>query len=164
LILQHPFYDDAFQEEKVPRPQRLGDESLPTDDARRRDYIDPFADDPAGGRFARRWLAATAPVLVREQRTEKPQPTGWQVIVQQSYEESIGGPLANLRQRLIVWGMLAFALAAVVITLLWALVLWGINRSRRALATGGGTSSLSGSPSAATLPDMMAIQRQKNDA
>jgi len=161
LILQHPFYDDVIEEDKVPRPQRLGDDALPTSDPRRRDYADPIAADPAGGRFARHWLAAMAPVMVRQQRAEEPQATGWQVIVQQSYEEAIGGPLENLRQRLILWGLLAFALAAVVITLLWALVLWGINRGRRVTALGGGSNSLSGSPSAATLPDMAAIQRNR---
>lgn len=172
LILQHPIYDEFLLQRGVPVPRRvtdirLAEAALPTTDARRRNYSDPFATDEAGKHYARHWMAAMAPVMVRKQQTEspaansEPQATGWQVIVQQSYDEAIGTPLENLRRRFVVWGLVALALAAVVISLLWALVLWGLIRGRRRGALGDAANSLTPTASAATLPDVAAIWRAR---
>ncbi len=45
-----------------------------------RHYVDPVGELPGGEEFRQRWLAGWQPVLVRDR------PTGWYVLVQQSYD------------------------------------------------------------------------------
>jgi hypothetical protein len=76
------------------------------------DYHDPF-----GRRFDRRWLAAQAPVQVRNQ------PTGLVVIVQESYDGLIGVALGQLKSTLIWLSFATLGLIATFVAPLWWLVL-----------------------------------------
>lgn len=126
MILRHPLYEhflarraerlpDRFQQLRVEltswRPGTTPDVEVMAD------YRDPLAADPLGEVYDQRWLAAKCPVRVRGQ------PTGLEVIVQQSYRESIGDGLERLdRQvRLLLIASLGLELALVVP--LWSLVL-----------------------------------------
>jgi hypothetical protein len=79
------------------------------------DYRDPFS--RASRRYARRWLAAQAPVEVRNQ------PTGLIVIVQESYDDLIGDALGQLKSTLILLSIATVGLVAIFVAPLWWLVL-----------------------------------------
>jgi hypothetical protein len=123
MILQHPLFDkllatrerlpDRFQEDQY----RLGPADLPTDDNATvmKNYRDPLSADPEGRAYDRHWLARIEPVKVRDKDV------GWQVIVQQAYESAIGATLAELRSKLVSYGLAALAMVALVLVSLWGL-------------------------------------------
>lgn len=78
--------------------------------------VDEAYEDPVGGSFAGRWLAAMEPVIARGQDT------GWVVVVQERYPD-ITGPIDRLGRTLLRIGILGLAAAGVLLTLLWLVVL-----------------------------------------
>ena len=132
---------DRYYEIQPKQRQRLEQYRLVPDDPNPavkkeyKDYRDPFSDDPAGGRFARRWLAAQRPVEIRGH------PTGWVVIVQEAYDHAIGRSLNELRGSFVSTGLITLASVAVVIGLLWAFVVRSISgvRPKGAAYRKGGT-------------------------
>jgi hypothetical protein len=121
IILQHPLFDKLIEEHgKLPnraRNYRLSSDQLPDNKERRENYVDPLAADPEGTDYKRNWLAEMAPVGIRDGNT------GWVVIVQESYQATIGRTVAKLKSSLLSRGLLAVGLIAVLSTALWALVL-----------------------------------------
>lgn len=113
--------------------------------------------DPAGGRFAGRFLAAIEPVEV----TTRPLPsrdTGWAILVEESYAGAVQ-PVMQLRDRLLWQSKLALIVALIVITSMWGFVVFVLNetprwrwlrRARRRVehAAGAESSSLSASSTA----------------
>ncbi|MGQ9576726.1 MAG: protein kinase domain-containing protein [Thermoguttaceae bacterium] len=119
MILQHPLYDRLLQTHNLlpDRLQRyrLAPEDLPLRDQTKRDYRDPLAADPEGGAYDRHWLAWMEPVSVRDGDQ------GWGVIVQEAYQSAIGQTLAELRSKLIGYGLAAVAMVVLVLVSLWSL-------------------------------------------
>ncbi len=120
LILEHPLfarypeYPLGFMDADYLVTQNI----FPDTRRVKEDYRDPLAKDPAGKPYSVRWLADHAPVKARGVNT------GWEVIVQESYEEAIGATLQEMLRDLI-WIMIAqLSLFAVVVTALWGFVLW----------------------------------------
>jgi hypothetical protein len=126
-ILQHPLLhelDDQQPDGQTASPRRrLLDRSQQEpalrvssaagalDDA----YRDPFG--AVHPKYDRRWLADRLPVQVRGRDT------GLSVIVQESYDEIIGRPLAQMRRGLILLSLITLGLSAAVIVPLWGIVL-----------------------------------------
>ncbi|MFO0578242.1 MAG: protein kinase [Polyangia bacterium] len=77
--------------------------------------VDTEYEDPTGGAYAGRWLAAMEPVLARGQDT------GWVVVVQERHPD-ITGPIDQLGRTLLRIGILGLAAAAALLTLLWLVV------------------------------------------
>ncbi|MBN2581165.1 MAG: protein kinase [Pirellulales bacterium] len=118
LILQHPLIDKMLAT-RGELPDRFNNYRLKADDLpdvkpRQERYRDPLAADPDGGTYNRRWLAQMEPVTVRKENT------GWLVIVQEDYNEAIGGTLSSLADRLLQYGLTALVFIAVVMAVLWA--------------------------------------------
>ena len=123
MILQHPLFDkllatqerlpDRFQEDRY----RLTPADLPTGANPKvmKNYRDPLAADPEGQDYDKHWLARIEPVVVRDQDV------GWLVIVQQAYQSAIGATLAELRSKLVSYGLAALAMVVLVLVTLWAL-------------------------------------------
>jgi tRNA A-37 threonylcarbamoyl transferase component Bud32 len=93
LILQHPWFDELRSKQRANIPllrlpaeqlQRLGElrKARLKGDAAAGDDVDPNYEDPAGGAYGGRWLAAFEPIIIQG-RTEKTRDTGWAVIVQE---------------------------------------------------------------------------------
>ncbi|MEX2142311.1 MAG: protein kinase [Pirellulales bacterium] len=125
LLVQHPLYFEVPLNER----DRLQQYRLSPDDAHpevkeTKYYQDPMGGDAAGRRFDQRWLAAQRPVIVRGNET------GWVVIVQEAYDETIGGSLDELRSSFVSTGLIALASIAVVIGLLWAFVVRSLSIMR----------------------------------
>jgi hypothetical protein len=95
------------------RDHRLTVDALPNTDAGKKDYRDPLSADPKGKAYDKRWLAQIRPVAVREADA------GWAVIVQESYDSTIGSTLARLRSSLIGYGLAAIALIVLVLFGQW---------------------------------------------
>ncbi len=85
--------------------------------------------DPVGGNYAGRWLAAMQPVMV-EGRTNALADTGWAVIVQERYDTATS-PVRHLQDRLVREALLALATVLVVVSGLWAFVAIVLNESPR---------------------------------
>jgi hypothetical protein len=84
---------------------------------RSRHYRDPLADDPRGKEYKSHWLAQREPVIVRDE------PSGWLIIVQESYDRAIGSTLHKLRIALIGYGLVALLTVGLVIVGLWIFAL-----------------------------------------
>ncbi len=88
LIVQHPKFenlaklDSARLEEFL--NQSVEDKILMDEVDGSDNYVDPVGELPGGEEFRQRWLAGWQPVLVRDR------PTGWYVLVQQSYDTVLG--------------------------------------------------------------------------
>jgi hypothetical protein len=129
MILQHPLFDkllatqerlpERFQEDRY----RLAPADLPTEDnpGIMRNYRDPLAADPEGQAFDQHWLARIEPVVVRDKDV------GWRVIVEQGYQIAIGATLAELRLKLVSYGLAALAMVALVLVSLWGLAFRLLN-------------------------------------
>ena len=121
LILEDPLFDKLIDEHgQVPDrflQYHLGDDQLPDDKERRANYADPLAADPEGGEYDKHWLAGVANV------SRGPGNSGWQVIVQESYDQAIGRALDKLRTSLWEYGLVALVLIAALSTALWSFVL-----------------------------------------
>jgi hypothetical protein len=79
------------------------------------DYRDPFGE--AHPKYAKRWLAGRLPVKVRGINT------GLSVIVQESYDQIIGQPLAQMQRGLVLLSLITLGLSAAVIVPLWGIIL-----------------------------------------
>lgn len=129
-ILQHPLYERLLAESDQRLPDRLQtrrvslDNWQPTPHPRvstRTDYHDPLGEDELGEVYRQRWLAARSPVTVRGRET------GLWAIVQQSYEQAIGGELSRLRQKIHALAVATGVLMVALIVPAWALVLRGFR-------------------------------------
>jgi len=132
LVLQHPLFETmrAANREVPKRFQsyHLRENELPDLVAAnvREDYQDPLARDPEGSDYAVHWLADAAPVEMHSG------PTGFVVIVQESYDGAIGSTLRRLENRLVSTSIIAAVSIALAIALLWAVVVRTIGRRRPA--------------------------------
>ena len=121
VVLQHPLFDkliEASTDKKLPdrfKNYRVKADDLPNTRARQEDYSDPLAVDPDDGEYNQHWLAQMEPVRLGEQDT------GWIVIVQQSYQSTIGDTLDNLTRSLIRSASIALGLIALVMAALWGM-------------------------------------------
>ncbi|MCC7083396.1 MAG: protein kinase [Pirellulales bacterium] len=118
LILQHPLFDTAKRHEKDRLPDRfekyrVSADALPNPKTGSANYRDPLGHDEEGAQYQQRFLSAQAPIEVRDQAT------GWHVIVQEGYDEAVGGTLDDLRNRLVTSGQIALAAMAIVVLGLW---------------------------------------------
>lgn len=121
LVLQHPLFETAQRYEKDRLPERLAKYHISVDqlpDAKNGDayYRDPLGEDREGEDYRQRFLAAQAAIEVRGE------PTGWRVIVQESFSNSIGSTLDQLRDKLMTTGQIALVVMVFVILALWWLV------------------------------------------
>jgi hypothetical protein len=119
-ILQHPRYSELEQEpaarkELLRRSQELA-RRVQGQWSWQDDYRDPMEEQKSGA-DSERWLASRLPVQVRGADS------GLAVIVQESYGQTIGQPLADLRRGLILLSLASFGLSAAAIVPLWGLIL-----------------------------------------
>jgi hypothetical protein len=126
-ILQHPFLNElddrrpdshtaSIRRHMLDRSQ--GEEQLHVTvrtDALDKNYRDPFGH--VNARYAQRWLASRNPVIVRSVDS------GLAVIVQESYDQIIGQPLAAMRRGLVLLSLTTLVLSAAAIVPLWAVIL-----------------------------------------
>jgi hypothetical protein len=101
--------------EQTKRAVSTGTESRSVE--RSKAYRDPLAKDQKGSPFDRHWLAQMEPVVVRDE------PSGWLMIVQESYDRAIGSTLRGLRGALLGYGLVAVATVVFVILGLWVFTL-----------------------------------------
>jgi eukaryotic-like serine/threonine-protein kinase len=121
LILQHPRLERLLSErsdisEDDLRKFRVDLTTAPGGRGRLVDYVDPLGDIPVGQQD---WLAEAAPVPLFDQ--PEPKDGGLVVVVQESYDGSIGSTLAALKASLLRYGVMALAVIAVVMIGLWTL-------------------------------------------
>lgn len=108
-----------------------------------RDYYDPVA---------KRLNANDRPLLARMSDVKvHGEDTGWTVIVQESYEDSIGATLRGLRAGLITYGLAALAMVALVVAGLWGVALRLLSRETPARQLTAADSGME-TPTAATTP------------
>ncbi len=141
LVLQHPLFE-AMRAANREVPKRfqtyhLRPNELPELSATsvREDYRDPLSRDPEGAEYAVHWLADAAPVEMHAG------PTGFVVIVQESYDGAIGGTLRRLENRLYSTSVIAGVSIALAIAVLWAVVVRAIGRRQAATLPRGSTSA-----------------------
>lgn len=120
-ILEHPLFDSRDPSQpRIPKEFNQIDitqDSLPNSWSQRCSYQDPLGQVPGGEYYAQRWLAEMEPVLLAGK------PTGWLVIVQESYESAIGTTLRELRQQLLGYAAATAAGVVLVVGGLWTLAL-----------------------------------------
>jgi hypothetical protein len=134
MILQHPLFDEFIQaNQRLPehlKDFRLAPNDLPITPEVMRNYRDPLARTPEGRAFDRHWLACLEPIRLSGREA------GWAVIVQESYDTTIGSALADLRNGLIRSGAAAVGMIVVVLLGMWGLalrMLYGATPLRRLL-------------------------------
>ncbi|MEN6458147.1 MAG: serine/threonine protein kinase [Thermoguttaceae bacterium] len=119
VVIDHPLFDQLhIRQGTLPdrfKDYRIHSDDLPTKRRRQADYRDPLAKDVEGAAYKGRWLARMEPVKVRGHNT------GWDVIVQNDYETAIGGTLDQLKLSLLLAGLIALALVAMVMAGLWGM-------------------------------------------
>lgn len=121
MILQHPLWD-TLRNEKGQLPERLTEyrvsaDRMPKPGTPIQNYVDPVGNDPDGAAYRKRWLAQSEPVQVRGDST------GWVVLVQESYDATIGGPLDDLRRELLQYALMAAAAVILVAAGAWTMAL-----------------------------------------
>lgn len=135
-ILQHQLYDELLAARNGAAPQGPRESSPLTrfDVLRVRldsprgvdsDYVDVMSSVPEGAAYGGRWLAAIEPVEIGGRDS------GLLVIVQESYDEAIGRTLRALSDSLLRGAGIALALAALVMSLLWGIVLGAVSGAPR---------------------------------
>lgn len=133
-ILQHQLYDDLLAQRDATAPGERASplrqfETLRVRLASKRtvdnDYVDVMSSVEQGDAYRGRWLAAIEPVEIGGRDS------GLVVIVQESYDEAIGGTLRELSDSLLTGAGVALALAAFVMSLLWGLVLGAVTGAPR---------------------------------
>jgi hypothetical protein len=161
MILQHPLFDEFLaRNRKLPehwKDYRLSPSDLPTTPEKTRNYRDPLAADPEGQQYDQHWLARMELVHVAGQDV------GWGVIVQESYDATIGSALADLRRGLIRSGAAAVAMIVLVLLAMWGLalrLLHGATPLRRSLIPG----QPSERSATATTPTGTALSRSAHGA
>ncbi len=146
MVLQHPLFDQLLARSgRLPerlQQYRLAPKDLPNRPERMVDYRDPLAADPEGETYDKPWLACMEPVPVRGEKT------GWEVIVQESYQNAIGATLAKLRSNLIGYGLAALAMIVLVLVSLWSLAFRLLHEAAplKSSAAPGGNSERPRSP------------------
>lgn len=137
MILQHPLFDEFIRANQRPPEHlqdfRLAQADLPITPETMRNYRDPMARAPEGRAFDQHWLACLEPIRLSGQDS------GWAVIVQESYDTTIGSALAALRNGLIRAGAAAVGMIVVVLLGMWGLawrMLHGATPLRRSLGSG----------------------------
>ena len=170
LILEHPKLRTAEKGQGGDVPMMYLDESVWSDLKEKRataDYRDPFEAQTAGAE-SNRYLAAAEPVRMRRRGSGSVkigpewEDTGLLVVVQDDYATEVA-PAVQLGRKLVLWTLLALAVAAALVTALWVLVSRGLvdaprsrlaaflrRRSGMTLRTSAET--LSGSRSSAGIP------------
>jgi hypothetical protein len=118
-ILQHPRFS-ALEEHHAARKDLLDRSQDPKlrvqgEWSWQDDYRDPLEEN--AGTKKQRWLASRSPVKLEGSDS------GLDVIVQESYDQTIGQPLAELRRGLILLSLITFGLSAAVIVPLWGIIL-----------------------------------------
>jgi serine/threonine protein kinase len=117
LIVQHPMFENMAKLDSAQLEQFLNqsvEDRILVDKVDGSDnYVDPVGQLPGGEEFRQRWLAGWQPVLVRER------PTGWYVLVQQSYDTVLGKTLDELRSGFIWSSAVALVFVALVSGGLW---------------------------------------------
>ncbi|MDO4583169.1 MAG: protein kinase, partial [Planctomycetia bacterium] len=120
LILQHPLYDKLMEKgnplpEEFMRPQyRVTQESLPNTYEKAAQYRDPLAQSPYGQEFAGRWIAQSARVHLQTDDGGD-----WLVIVQQSYDRTIGMVRESVGKHFFRVNAVAVVVFLVVLWLMW---------------------------------------------
>ena len=93
-------------------------------------YEDPYGKHEKGKeQFDRRWIAAMTEVKLYDEASGKGVDTGLRVIVQESYEETVK-PLQTLGRRLLIRGLMAFVVFALVVSAAWYFVVRMLSPSR----------------------------------
>jgi hypothetical protein len=130
LVLQHPLFE-RMRSENREVPQRfqsyhLRESEMPDFDAVdvREKYVDPLGRDPEGKDYDVHWLADAAPVEMHSG------PSGFVVIVQESYDAAIGSTLDRLETRLFSTSLIAGISIALATAVLWALVVRSLGKRR----------------------------------
>lgn len=124
-----------LDEERVRRLEKLRDDKLtdrtaahgqapPADLIYDREY-----QDPVGGEYAGRWLAAFEPVLVHR-GASAPVDAGWVVVVQERFDTATA-PVDQLARGLKSRGFIAAAVVVGLLTALWGFVIVVLNESSR---------------------------------
>ncbi|MDW8037901.1 MAG: serine/threonine protein kinase [Thermoguttaceae bacterium] len=138
-ILEHPLFQSRDPAQpKIPKEFShilIKPDDLPATWQRRCWYEDPVGNLPGGEYYQRRWLAEMESVQLAGQ------PTGWLIIVQQSYETAIGQALRELRQQLVGYALAAAAGVILVVVSLWTFALRMFRESAPAAWLGGKTGS-----------------------
>ncbi len=117
VMLQHPLFEDVIKSDGK-LPERLENvevdpDSLPALYSGTSHYYDPIGKDKDGSAYSQRYLAAEALVTVRDN------PTGWVVLVQNSYQRAIGDTLTELRKSWMTSGLIGLGAVAAVLLALW---------------------------------------------
>jgi serine/threonine protein kinase len=119
-ILQHPRYSELEQRPAARKDllARSAEEALRVQGnwAWHDDYRDPMEQQPSDAQ-RQRWLASRQPLKIGGTDS------GLYVIVQESYDQTIGQPLADLRGGLILLSLVTLGLSAAVIVPLWGVIL-----------------------------------------
>lgn len=125
VIVQHELFTKLPEQNRGEFLRRFRDYRVPLQEigATEDHYQDPFAKDALGADYRGNWLAAKAPVRVRDQQT------GLFVIVQERYDEAIGQALSPLKTVAFTLNLLGLAAIVVIVTGLWAYVLRSWNQS-----------------------------------
>ncbi len=132
VALQHPLYEylltrigsripDRFQTYRI---HLDGWQKSPAGDFEfQSDYHDPYGADPLGSEYRQRWLAVQKQIPIRGHES------GLSVIVQESYQQSIGNGLQRLRSQILWLSAGTLGLVVVLVIPIWALVLRLVRRS-----------------------------------
>ncbi len=124
VIVQHELFTKLLEQKRGEFLRRFRDYRVPIEqigDTEDR-YQDPFAKDLLGADYRGDWLAAKAPVRVRDEET------GLFVIVQERYDEAIGQALSPLKRAAITRSLLGVAAMVIIVTGLWAYVMRSWNQ------------------------------------
>lgn len=115
LILEHPIYNQLIKKgTRIPdsflSPEfRVTEKIIPDTNEKMRSYRDPLAKSPhAEGKYAERWLAASADVHLGF-----PDGGNWMIITQKSYDKTIGSIFSSLEAHF--WHVYLFGAAAFVL-------------------------------------------------
>jgi hypothetical protein len=124
VIVQHELFSKLLEQNRGEFLRRFRDYRVPIDhmQAKESRYQDPFAKDLLGADYRGDWLAAKAPLRVRDQDT------GLFVIVQERYDEAIGQALSPLKTEALSRSLLGVAAMMVIVTGLWAYVMRSWNQ------------------------------------
>ena len=87
------------------------------------DYHDPMADDILGTQYRQRWLAVKKPISLRARES------GLMVIIQESYQRTIGDGLQRLRSEIVWLSGSTLGLVIVFVIPIWAVVMRVVRRS-----------------------------------
>lgn len=165
MIVEHPYFEHLQQQPGVALSpiysQEVADRAMISLSSSTRDAADGSSEgnadfrgdyvDPVQGEFAGKWLATMEPVVVPGRN--RAARTGWVVLVQERYAESVQ-PVQSFTRKLAFSAVIALALVALVMGALWGIVYLLIKGQgarrilagwRRKLGLPSGVSSSSGS-------------------